>query len=307
MDYLHKIKQYLESQDITYYPITKKDNYKKIYDILYDNKDLNKDEQNIELIIYYCIKLSCTGCTKQMMNLIDNTINNKSIKESNKGQLYCMKGDCYRVGIKLQQNYDKAIELYKLGIKCYNTASMFALAYMYLRGLGIKKDYMKAIELYKETIKYNNPQGYYNMGYLYYEGIYFKQDINEAINYFKKGIKYNHSKSIHRLALIYEQDIKDINEACKYYSMYFSNNSLSPDKLIRLINNNKSIIWKSYLHKYWHTDKTLLDDTILLLLLISRYRRQSNIDKLQSVMIKGITMKVIKYVCHQYIDSIHLR
>jgi TPR repeat protein len=144
-----------------------------------------------------------------------------------------------------------------------------------------------------------------NLAILYKNGEGVSKDINKAISLFLKAIKYNYPRAIRLLGKLYHYlNLYDL--AIKYYVMYNNHKhrifSYTND-IKYMIHNSHKILWKPSLHKYLidSYDRTELDNNILLLLLISKYRRSSNNDILQSVIIKGIILNIIKYICHHYI------
>lgn len=66
-------------------------------------------------------------------------------------------GVMYEYGNGVEQNYEKAIELYNKALNQDNTMSMYNLGNIYFHGKGIKKDYKRAIELYYNHIQNTNP------------------------------------------------------------------------------------------------------------------------------------------------------
>ena len=60
----------------------------------------------------------------------------------------------------------------------------------------------------------------------------------------------------------------------------------------------KKVNWREEYHIYWKSENDL-NQQILLILLASKFRKQSNDQLISSVLVKGIAMKTIKFICHQ--------
>jgi hypothetical protein len=57
------------------------------------------------------------------------------------------------------------------------------------------------------------------------------------------------------------------------------------------------IVWRKEYHIYWKKDQ-LLNQQIVFLLLLSKFRRDFNNQILNNLLINGITINIIKYLCH---------
>ena len=111
------------------------------------------------------------------------------------------------------------------------------------------------------------------------------------------------SNSAFKLALVYQNGKGDKNtkieidleKSAHYYFKTFQlrNNEALKIKIINFIQKNK-INWKKEYHLFWKAEKKL-GKRILMLLLISKYRKQSNNHLVSSIMVKGITAEIIKF------------
>ena len=76
----------------------------------------------------------------------------------------------YQTGKKVEQNLDKAVELYQRAIDLGNTSSMTSMGYLYQRGTGVEKDINKAIEYFEMAANKGNGAGYHALGLIYQHG-----------------------------------------------------------------------------------------------------------------------------------------
>jgi hypothetical protein len=153
-----------------------------------------------------------------------------------------------------------------------NLKSLNNLANMYRHGYeNIKKDIPKAIQLLEKAIKMGDVKPNYNLGVIFENG-----DVDFKIE-------------------------KDIDRSCfLFFTSFSKNHSHSKKKFLNLINNHQHLIfWRKEYHIYWNSkEEFLLNRKILLILLISKYRKSSSISILNNIFIKGITFQIIQYLAH---------
>ena len=186
----------------------------------------------------------------------------------------------------------------------YNLADIY-----YYGSQGTKKDVYRAIELYQKAIDLGFPNAMNNLAIVYHYGLDeegIKKNLRKAIELYENAIKLGEPNAYFNLALIYELgDLesnieRDADKACSLYFQSFSNYDLETSKLrfLYIIENQaEKIVWKTEYHQFWKKD-TLSQNQIISLLLISKHRLKLQNKTLQSVLVKGITMNVIKYLCH---------
>ena len=150
----------------------------------------------------------------------------------------------------LNGDYDKAINLYTIGVNEGEIECVNALAYCYDEGYGVNKDEKKALELYTKAASVGYPKAQRNLGIFYQERnredlafIWFKQaalsgiedciwkvavryeeglgttkDINKAIEWYKKSIEHKNPYSAIRIANIYEEQ-QQIEQVIYWYKI----------------------------------------------------------------------------------------
>ena len=177
-------------------------------------------------------------------------------------------GDEWEEG--LEKNNRKAMKLYESSIDLKHSYAMNKLATVYqLAELGTTKDIKKAIELFERAVQMNNPTATYNLAELYSKGekdehITIEKDLDKAAYYYYKSS---------RMDVIHRDGV-----------------------LVNLIQRNK-LNWREEYHVYWNASKKI-NKQILMILLASKFRKQSNDQLVSSVLVKGIAMNIIKFLCH---------
>ena len=210
----------------------------------------------------------------------------------------------------IEKDFHKAVELYKKAVEHGVVNAFYNLALIYHHGnieQGFEIDIHKAIELYENAISRGNVASFHNIGNIYKDGIGgIKKDLHKAIEYYEKASSLGYQLSILILAQIYERGNqefkieKDLERAC---SLHFQNfdvhkDQISKESLLNLITHRQNqISWRKEYHVYWKKN-FYLNKQIVLLLLISKFRREMNIDYFKTVLSKEIATMVIKYLCH---------
>ena len=137
---------------------------------------------------------------------------------------------------------------------------------------------------------------------MYEKGTYFKKDINKSIEYYEKGCDLNNYECLVNLANLYKKGNEvpiDLEKSCSYLlrACFVSEDNVDFVKiqLLRIIS-TKKVEWRTEYHEFWGK-QDLLDKQIVVLLLISKNRKES-IKEESKVLVKGIIMKIIKFLCH---------
>lgn len=77
-------------------------------------------------------------------------INAKDLQKI-KARCYRHIGAMYNNGRGVNQNYQKAVELYQKGADLGDAGACYNLGHMYQHGQGVNQDYQKAVELYQKA------------------------------------------------------------------------------------------------------------------------------------------------------------
>jgi hypothetical protein len=133
-----------------------------------------------------------------------------------------------------------------------------------------------------------------------------RKDIHKSIQLLEKAIELGCLESIYELAIIYQFGSyecrleKDFN---KSFSLFFKRYSIDQEENsnIRLLflmkNEQKHIVWKKEYHNFWKKPE-ILNEKIILLLLISKHKKDIENYLLKNIFLKGITFKIIQFLCH---------
>ena len=84
-----------------------------------------------------------------------------------------------------EKNYKETARYWNHGAKLDHTASINALAYLYMNGIGIEKNGEKAFSLASKAADRGFAKGQRNVGVMYEKGIYVKQNLEEAAKWYK--------------------------------------------------------------------------------------------------------------------------
>lgn len=104
-----------------------------------------------------------------------------------KARCYRHIGYMYQFGRGVNQNYEKAVELYQKGVDLGDAGACLNLGYMYNEGLGVNQDYQKAVELYQKACDLGDADAFCNLGAMYYNGQGVNQDKQKALQLYKKA------------------------------------------------------------------------------------------------------------------------
>jgi len=165
-------------------------------------------------------------------------------------------GCAYENGLGLNQDYEKAAELYRMAIEAGNSDAMNHLGVMYQNGLGVAKDHKRAWELYRKASRAENrlaaeklnfmyknklgiPKDYatkaewyrgaaeagsdsamLDLGFLYVKGLGVKQDYGEAAEWHRKAAEAGNTVAMTGLGMMYEKGTgvaQDYAEALKWH------------------------------------------------------------------------------------------
>ena len=136
------------------------------------------------------------------MNQVATTKNGKVVEaDSKKAIKYLQKAIKYDYNeaylvlanmYKSQQNYTKALKLYKKALKCkriYKGHIYYQIGVLYRDGLGVKQDYTKTIKLWTKAADLKLTSARYDLAEMYENGVGIAQDKQKALYYYKKSYK----------------------------------------------------------------------------------------------------------------------
>ena len=80
-------------------------------------------------------------------------------------------GYCYKNGLGVEQDYEKAVEWYTKSAEQGIAYAQLNLGYCYDKGLGVEQDYEKAVEWYAKSAEQGDLTAQNNLGYCYKNGL----------------------------------------------------------------------------------------------------------------------------------------
>ena len=212
-----------------------------------------------------------------------------------------------------EKNNRKAKEFYEKSVAMGNRYALNNLGIIHQNGRekeGIEVNTEIAMKLYEISMKYGDDYAINNLAVIYHNGEgNIKQDKKKAVELYEKAIFYSHPIAFYNLALILESGDKDgqveidLNRACfLYYSCFNLRDAIYKEdtkkKFVDLIDKEQNqIVWRTEYHPYWKKNE-FLNKQIIILLLICKHRKESTTDLVSTVLIKGIAINLIKYLCH---------
>ena len=111
----------------------------------------------------------------------------------------------YKNGNGVEQNYQKAIELYMRANEKGNVCAMNNLAFMYRNGNGVEQNYQKAIELYMRAIEKGNLTSMNNLAHMYQNGNGLDKNYQKAIELYKQAIEKGSTFALENLTRLYRK------------------------------------------------------------------------------------------------------
>ena len=105
----------------------------------------------------------------------------------------------YMKGLGLENNNEKAFELYTKSADLGNRDAMCNLGYMYDKGIYVDKNYEKAFELYTKSANLGDKYAMYNLGNMYEKGLYVEKDYVKAIDFYNEFGKENAKERIRKI------------------------------------------------------------------------------------------------------------
>ena len=80
----------------------------------------------------------------------------KKRAEQGNAEAQCSLGDCYRLGLGVEQDYSKAFKWYQLSAEQGDSNAQFCLGTLYEEGLGVEQNYELAVDWYRKSAEQGN-------------------------------------------------------------------------------------------------------------------------------------------------------
>ena len=142
---------------------------------------------------------------------------------------------CYKIGIGVEKDLNKAIELYmKASEQEYAPAQVFLGEY-YQSGTFIEKDEDQATELFTKASEQGYAKGQNSLGYCYLKGIGIEKDLTRAVELFTLASEQGYAPAQSNLGFCYENGLGVEEEENKAFELFLKaseqGNAIAQDRL----------------------------------------------------------------------------
>src|SRR5579871_2355453 len=131
------------------------------------------------------------------------------------------RGDIYRTGALVKQDYRQAVYWYEQAVKQNNGLAMGRLGYMHAHGLGMPVDLGKAVYFYKMGASLGDGDSLNNLGDAYQRGSGIGQDLPEALRCYREAAdEAGNAAAMANLGYLYSQGLgvqASMTEAARWY------------------------------------------------------------------------------------------
>ena len=127
----------------------------------------------------------------------------------------------YENGIDVEQNHEKAVELYTQAAEQGHVYSHFFLALCYEYGRGVETSLSKAFEWYAKAAEQGVIGAQHNVAVCYENGDGVEQDLEKAVEWYTKAANQDIPDSQYNLAICYEEGKgvrKNLAKAFEWYA-----------------------------------------------------------------------------------------
>ena len=135
---------------------------------------------------------------------------------------YSYAGQMYLASTGVEEDLEKAVELFQKGAELGNADAMVNLGWQLAHGQGIEKDEKKAFDLIKTAADTGYPNALFNLGWMYENGIGIKQNYRKALEFYEKSTDLKDPSGTYNLAVLYELGkglIADKKKALELYQL----------------------------------------------------------------------------------------
>ena len=126
----------------------------------------------------------------------------------------------YHEGIKIPQNYTKALYWYEKSAEQGNMYAQNNTATMYILGLHGKKNYKKAFYWYSKSAERGDVLAQVSLGKMYLEGLGCSQNYKNALYWYEKAVENKNGDAEYELGRMYEQGLGVLKDDKKSFELY---------------------------------------------------------------------------------------
>jgi len=132
-------------------------------------------------------------------------------------------GQLYARGLGVEQNHDRAAQLYTMASNAGMALAQYELGSMYFAGSGVPKDNARAVYWYERAAEQGLAEAQFSLGLAYDMGVGTVQDPAEAVSLYRRASEQGHQQSQLRLGLLLSEDpvdaVTDYEEAVGWLRM----------------------------------------------------------------------------------------
>ena len=153
----------------------------------------------------------------------------------------------------------------------------------------------KAIDFYQRASQNGLSDAFYQLGLIYERGEQVEIDLEKSIKLYQSASKNkSHPDSLKRLFFIFDKNGDFEKSASLLFEICHLKNVFK--ELVAYFK-KKPVNWQTKYHQHWPLE---IDgkSTIRIVLLISKYRKESLFLSVKSGLVKGVAMKIVNYLCH---------
>lgn len=103
-----------------------------------------------------------------------------------------------------EQDFDKAVTLFKEAADMGNGRAQFYLGYCYFSESGVPRDYEESARLFSLSAEQGYAAAQYNLGNLYYNGLGVEEDREKAVELFRKAAEQGYADAQNNLGYCYD-------------------------------------------------------------------------------------------------------
>ena len=158
---------------------------------------------------------------KNKRELKEATAAQQSAKDGVAADQYKL-GTMYVKGQGVKQDYQEAVNWYRLAAEQGEVNAQSALGLMYNKGEGISKDDQEAIKWYRLAGEQGDANAQYTLGLKYSNGEGVTKDDKEAVHWFHLSVDHGNFSALENMAEAYAEGKgveKNLVEALKWYHL----------------------------------------------------------------------------------------
>ena len=129
-------------------------------------------------------------------------------------------GRMFLLGVGVEVDYNAALEWLQKSAAQGNGEAQAYLGQMHEKGLGVDRDIQKALELYLKSAAQDNALGQARLASLYLDGSGVEQNTREAFAWFQKAAAQGNNEAQAHLGYMYEKGVganRDVHKALELY------------------------------------------------------------------------------------------